>query len=163
MTLWRSFDYSWYEKQCIKVLSSLSSCCFGVRSFPDPVTDTIKVRKIQESKRYNALNDMTNYIPNAFKPFKPLLWDSQFPSFRDRGYQSQEHSRKQGGTYLQGLEGFFFFILNKYCLCDLSVAEFFFSWMVSCFHLLLHEALSCMQAPALRYVCIIQSDFKWWN
>jgi hypothetical protein len=27
--------------------------------------------------------------------------------------------------------------------------------MVSCFHLLLHEALPCMQAPAPRYICIM--------
>ena len=157
------FDYSWHEKQCIKVLSSLSSSSFGFRSFPDSVTDTIKVRNIQESKRYNALNDMNNHKPNAFKPFKPLLRASQFPRFRNRGYQSQEYSRKQEGTNLQGYRVCFFLILNIYYLCDLSVAEFFFSPMVSCFHLLLHEALSCMQAPALRNVCIIQSDLKWWN
>ena len=112
MTNMKLFDYSWHEKQCIKVLSSLSSCCFGFRSFPDSVTDTIKVRNIQESKRYNALNDMNNHKPNAFKPFKPLLRASQFPRFRNRGYQSQEYSRKQEGTNLQGYRVCFFLILN---------------------------------------------------
>lgn len=161
MTNMKVFDYSWHEKQCIKVLSSLSSCCFGFRSFPDSVTDTIKVRNIQESKRYNALNDMNNHKPNAFKPFKPLLRASQFPRFRNRGYQSQEYSRKQEGTNLQGYRVCFFLILNIYYLCDLSVAEFFFSPMVSCFHLLLHEALPCMQAPAPRYISIIQRHLTW--
>ena len=100
------FDYSWHEKQCIKVLSSLSSCCFGIHSFTDSVTDTIKVRNIQESKRKNALNDMNNHKPNAFKLIKLLLRDSQFPGFRNGYYQSQENSRKQEGTYLWGLQGF---------------------------------------------------------
>ena len=116
------FDYSWHEKQCIKLLSSLSSYCFGFRSFPDSVTDTIKVRNIQESKRYNALNDMNNHKPNAFKPFKPLLRASQFPRFRNRGYQSQEHSRKQEGTYLQGLLSFFL----------LNLKHISFMWPVCC-------------------------------
>ena len=49
---------------------------------------------------------MNNHKPNAFKPFKPLLRDPQFPRLRNRGYQSQEHSRKQEGTCLQGLSGF---------------------------------------------------------
>ena len=106
---------------------------------------------------------MNNHKPNAFKPFKPLLRASQFPRFRNRGYQSQKYSRKQEGTNLQGYRVCFFLILNIYYLCDLSVAEFFFSPMVSCFHLLLHEALPCMQAPAPRYICIIQHHLKWWN
>ena len=89
------FDYSWHEKQCIKVLSSLSSCCFKIRSFPASITDTIKVRNIQESKRENALNDLNNHKPNAFKLIKLLLRDSQFPRFRNRHYQSQEYSGKQ--------------------------------------------------------------------
>ena len=33
------------------MLSSLSSHCFGIHSFPDSVTEAIKVKKIQESKR----------------------------------------------------------------------------------------------------------------
>ena len=110
MAIMKVFDYFWHEKQCIKVLSSLSSCSFGFQSFPDSVADTNKVRNIQESKRYNALNDMNNHKPNAFKPFKPLLRVSQFPRFLDRGYQSQEYSRKQEGIYLQGYKVCFFLI-----------------------------------------------------
>ena len=33
------------------MLSSLSSYCFGIQSFPDSVTEAIKVKNIQESKR----------------------------------------------------------------------------------------------------------------
>ena len=38
----------------IKMLSSLSNSCFGLRSFPDVVTEVIKVKNIQESIRIDA-------------------------------------------------------------------------------------------------------------
>ena len=43
------------------MLSSLSSHCFGVRSFRDPVTEAIKVKNNQESKKahiFKAYKDL---------------------------------------------------------------------------------------------------------
>ena len=37
----------------IKMLSSLSNSCFGLRSFPDVVTEVLVVKNIQESKIIN--------------------------------------------------------------------------------------------------------------
>ena len=44
------------------MLSSLSSHCFGIRSFPGSVTEAIKVKNIQESKR-----------AHVFKVYKDLF------------------------------------------------------------------------------------------
>ena len=63
---------------------------------------------------------MNNHKPNAFKP---LLWGSQFPRSRDRGYQSQEHSRKQEGMPAHIFKVYKDLFLLKYIL---------FLWPVSC-------------------------------
>ena len=82
----------------IKMLSSLSNSCFGLRSFPDVVTEVIKVKNIQESIRINAFptkykrsyNIICNVLiehgkhESDFKPFKLLLWALQFSRCHDR-------------------------------------------------------------------------------
>ena len=121
------FDYSRNEKQCIKVLSSLSSGCFRACSFPDPGTDTTKVKNVQESKICIALNDRKMINSMLSRLSSQYFGACSFPDPVTEAIKVKNIQESKRSHIFKVHRDLFLLNLKHNFLCDLSVAEVFFS------------------------------------